>query len=161
MRNTCWSFPSYRSKHYYRYGKSLLLHNIISSILIQRDNNEISCEISIINFYANCVWSVVCTLAGSVHRQWAIYTRRCHYTCRIVTLRVFFTLLALIWKKDLMLTKQPLIWFDSSSMDECNYREPPMCRTFYHRFVRHPVYMTTVNMQISILLYDLSCTLFS
>jgi len=64
----------------------------------------------------------------------------------------FFYAFGFNLKKDLMLTKQPLIWFDSSSMDECNYREPPMCRTFYHRFVRHPVYMTTVNMQISILL---------
>lgn len=141
--------------HYY-YIKSF-------RVLIQRDNNEISCEISVINLYANCVWSVVCTLAGSVHRQWAIYSRRCRYTCRITTLRVLCFLGFNLKKKRSMLTKQPLIWFDSSSMDECNHRGPPMRRTFYHGFVRHPVYMTMINMQLSVLLWFVrtSCTSFS
>lgn len=118
--------------------------------LIQRDNNEISCEISVINLHANCVWGVVCTFAGSgsssvSNLQKISFAGSWHW--RVLCFRLYFEKKK-TWS---MLTKQPLIWFDSSSMDECNHRGPPMHRTFYHRFVRHPAYMTTVNMQISVL----------
>lgn len=86
--------------HYY-YIKSFRM-------LIQRDNNEISCEISVINLYANCVWSAVCTLAGSVHRQWAIYdliTFAGSWHWQILCFRLYFE------KKDLCLRSSH--WFDS------------------------------------------------